>query len=65
MVGLEITFPIGVLLGGWLAFAALAAVATLQLGIAASMGLNRFTPWFFAAFPATAWAACHYGVLAS
>jgi hypothetical protein len=26
------------------------------------MGLNRFTPWFLAAFPATMWASCRYGL---
>jgi uncharacterized membrane protein YphA (DoxX/SURF4 family) len=63
VIGLEIVFPIAVVLGGWLAFGALAAVAMLQLGIAVTMGLNRFTPWFVAAYPATAWAACRYGLL--
>ena len=59
----EIAFPVGVVLGGWFVVAALAAAAILQTSIAVAMGLNRFTPWFFAAFPATAWAACHYGLL--
>lgn len=65
VIGVEISFPIGVVLGGWLAFAALTATAMLQLAIAVAMGLSRFTPWFFAAFPATAWAACHYGILSA
>ena len=65
VIGLEIAFPVAAVLGGWVAFGALAAIAMLQLGIAVSMGLSRFTPWFFAAFPATAWAACNYGVLSS
>jgi hypothetical protein len=37
----------------------------LQASIAFAMGLNRFLPWFLAAFPATAWAACHFGVLSA
>lgn len=63
VVGLELAFPIGIVLGGWIAIAALAGVALLQGTIAFLMGLNRFTPWFFAAFPATAWTACTYGFL--
>jgi hypothetical protein len=63
VIGLEVLFPVGVLLGGWVALAALAAIAALQLTIAVLMGLNRFALYFFAAFPATAWTACHYGVL--
>jgi hypothetical protein len=65
VVGIEIAFPVGIVLGGWIAFAALIAIASLQAGIAVSMGLNRFTPWFFAAFPAAAWATCNYGVLST
>jgi hypothetical protein len=63
VVAIEIAFPLGIVLGGWIALAALAAVAALQMGIAVAMGLNRFTPWFVACFPATAWATCSYGVL--
>jgi hypothetical protein len=63
VVALEVVFPIGVLLGGWFSIVALAAVATLQLTIGILMGLNLFTVWFFAAFPATAWTACRYGIL--
>jgi hypothetical protein len=63
VLGLEIFFPVGVLLGGWFALVALAAVATLQMAIGVLMGLNLFTVWFFAAFPATAWTACRYGLL--
>jgi hypothetical protein len=63
VIGLEVLFPVGILLGGWVALGALAAIATLQLTIAVLMGLNRFALWFFAAFPATVWTACHYGVL--
>jgi hypothetical protein len=59
----ELAIPVGVVLGGWVALVALAGAAAFHLGIAVSMGLNRFAPWFFAAFPATAWAACHYGLL--
>src|SRR2546430_1871008 len=63
VVGLELVFPVGILLGGWFAVAALVGAAVLQVAIAMALGLNRFTPWFLAAFPATAWAACQYGVL--
>jgi hypothetical protein len=63
VIGLEVLFPVGVLVGGWVALVALAAIATLQLTIAVLMGLNRFALWFFAAFPATTWTACQYGVL--
>jgi hypothetical protein len=63
VIGVEILFPVGVLLGGWVTFGALAAVAALQLSISVLMGLNRFALWFFAAFPAAAWTACRYGVL--
>jgi hypothetical protein len=63
VVGLEILFPLGVVLGSWFALAVLVGVATLQVAIAFAMGLNRFTPWFLAAFPAAAWTACQYGVL--
>jgi hypothetical protein len=63
VIAIEIAFPVGIVLGSWVALSALVAVAALQVGIAVSMGLNRFTPWFVAAFPATAWAACRYGVL--
>lgn len=63
VIGLEVLFPVGVLLGGWVALVALAAAATLQTMIAILMGLNLFALWFFAAFPATAWTACRYGLL--
>jgi hypothetical protein len=63
VIGFEIAFPIGILLGGWVALGALVAAGVFQVSIAVSMGLNRFTPWFLAAFPATVWSACHYGVL--
>jgi len=62
VIAFEVAFPIGIVLGGWFAAAALAGAAAFQLSIAISMGLNRFTPWFVAAFPATAWTACHYGL---
>ena len=65
VIAVEIAFPVGIVLGGWGALAALASVAALQAGIAVSMGLNRFTPWFLACFPATAWAACEYGLLSN
>jgi hypothetical protein len=63
VMAFEISFPLGILLGGWIAVAALGGAALFQITIAAVMGLNRFIPWFFAAFPAAAWASCHYGVL--
>jgi hypothetical protein len=58
----EVAIPIGILLGGWFALVALSVAATLHIAIAVSMGLNRFTPWFLAAFPATMWASCRYGL---
>ena len=63
VIGVEVAFPVGILLGGWVALVALAAAAVLQLTIAVLMGLNRFAVWFLAAFPATAWTACRYGIL--
>jgi hypothetical protein len=62
VIAIEIAFPVAILLGGWIAVVALAGAAALQVMIAVAMGLNRFTPWFLAAFPATVWATCHYGV---
>jgi hypothetical protein len=63
VIAFEIVFPVGILLGGWIALVALATAAIFQASIAVSMGLNRFALWFLAAFPATAWAVCHYGIL--
>ena len=52
VIGLEILFPVGILLGGWAALGTLATIATLQLErYAVLMGLNRFVLWFFATFP--------------
>jgi hypothetical protein len=63
VVGSEIAIPIGIVLGDWFAVAALAVAAALHVATAVLMGLNRFTPWFLAAFPATWWASCEYGLL--
>ena len=63
VVSFELAIPVGLVLGGWPAVVALAGAAAFHVGIAVFMGLNRFVPWFFAAFPAAAWAACHYGLL--
>jgi hypothetical protein len=63
VIGLEMAFPFAILLGSWFALVALVGAAMLQVSIAIAMGLNRFVPWFFAAFPATMWTACHYGLL--
>jgi hypothetical protein len=62
IIGFEVAFPIGIVLGGWFTLVTLGVAAVFQTSIAVSMGLNRFTPWFLAAFPATAWAACQYGL---
>ena len=62
VVLVEVAVPIGILMGGWFALVALSLAAALHVAIAVSMGLNRFTPWFLAAFPATMWASCHYGL---
>ena len=63
VIAIEISFPFGIVLGSWPAVVALAMIAALQVSIAFAMGLNRFLPWFLAAFPATAWATAHFGVL--
>lgn len=59
----ELALPFGVLIGGWVAWFVLASGAVFHIMIAGLIGLNRFTPWFLSAYPATAWVAARYGFL--
>jgi hypothetical protein len=55
----EIAFPVLFVLGGTAGIVALIVAATFQLSVAASMGLNRFVPWFIAGYPAAVWTLQH------
>jgi hypothetical protein len=63
-IGFEFALPLAFLLGGPLLPYALVAGVTFHIGIAVTMGLNRFLLWFVAAYPAATWVSLHYGVLA-
>jgi hypothetical protein len=64
-IAFEFALPLGLILGGPLLPFAIAAGVIFHAGIAMTMGLNRFLPWFIAAYPAAAWASMHYGLLSS
>ncbi len=63
-IAFEFTLPVAFIMGGPLLPVALVSGVIFHVGIAATMGLNRFLPWFVAAYPAVAWVSMHYGVLA-
>jgi len=63
-IAFEFALPLAFLLGGPLLPFALVAGVTFHIGIAMTMGLNRFLLWFVAAYPAATWVSLHYGVLA-
>jgi hypothetical protein len=60
----EFLLPIGFVLGGPFLILAVVSGVLFHLSIAAVMGLNRFFPWFLAAYPAAIWASLHYGLIA-
>jgi hypothetical protein len=63
-LGWELVVPVALLLGGLPAIIALAIGATFHLANAFIMGLNRFVPWFLAAYPSALFASLHFGLLA-
>jgi len=63
LVAWELTLPVTLVLGGSLAVIALALGVIFHGVTAYVVGLNRFVPWFLAAYPAALYASLHYGVL--
>jgi hypothetical protein len=64
-IAFEFALPLSLLLGGPLIPLAVLAGVAFHATIGMTMGLNRFFPWFIAAYPAAIWASSHYGLLAS
>lgn len=64
-IALELTLPTLFVLGGPFVAVAAFAGAAFHASVAAMMGLNRFLPWFLAAYPAAIWASLQYGLLSA
>jgi hypothetical protein len=62
-IAFEFALPLLFFLGGPLLIVALLSGIVFHTGVALTMGLNRFLPWFLSAYPAAAWASLHYGLL--
>lgn len=63
LVGWELTIPVALVLGGSPAVITLALGAIFHGITAYTVGLNRFVPWFLAAYPSALYVSLHYGVL--
>lgn len=62
-LGWELTMPIALVLGGPPAVIALGMGAAFHVANACIMGLNRFVPWFLAAYPAALFVSLRFGLL--
>ncbi|HEX8207713.1 MAG TPA: hypothetical protein VF587_16735 [Solirubrobacteraceae bacterium] len=62
-IAFEVTLPALFVLGGPLLWPAVAIGISFHLGVALTMGLNRFVISFIAAYPSVIWASSSYGLL--
>jgi hypothetical protein len=61
----ELLVPLLLLMGGPVIVVAIGVGIAFHASVALTMGLNRFFPWFLAAYPAAAWVSLHYGLLST
>jgi hypothetical protein len=62
-IAFEFAAPVMLVLGGPFLWPAVVIGISFHLGVAVTMGLNKFVPSFIAAYPAVIWASLHYGLL--